>query len=473
MKCLLPTLALAFATGASATTFIVDTTSDLVTDDCTGGACSLRGALTAANLTPTEDQIEFDIADTDPGFQAATQHWLIRVGANALPTIEAPVVIDGYTQTGAVANSNAPDDGGLNGILKIEIRPLATFDNQQNGLTVVGNNFAQPASTIRGLAISRFRSQIQLGGSSAHRVEGCYLGTDSTGSAASLVGNNGLGNGVRVQGPGPYKIGGLLPAERNLMSGMFNAIVFQSGSDGIRIEGNLVGTNASGIAAVANTQEAISSAAPIRNARIGGASTDARNIFAASHFSALRLFSESVTAFNGTLIEGNYFGTDVSGRRALGNGLNPSSPSQPQPTIQIGGLNCALSIGGTAPGQSNLIAYSGGAGILNDQCPSISSPLNRFYGNRGIPFDNVFGGGAVGATPNDADDADNVGGNRLQNFPEITLPEGFLPSGDSSVALQLRVDTAVTNASYPITVNFYRGSCGGGSESLQIGRAHV
>ncbi len=450
-----------------AATFTVDTTSDVALSACTAAPndCSLRGAITAANVAADLDQINFNIPSTDSGFQAATQHWLILVGNTSLPTIENQVVIDGYSQPGALANTNSPDAGGLNGVLNIEIRPSASAGSQV-GLQLVGNNFALPASVIRGLTINRFFSQIQLGGSGAHRVEGCYLGTDITGSVAAVTTNSGRGFGVRVQGPGPYQIGGLLPAERNLMSGMFSAIVFQSGSDGIRIQGNLIGTNASGVSAVGNTNDAISSAAPIRNARIGGDTAAARNVIAASSFAALRLSSQSLTDFSGTLIEGNYIGTDVSGTRALGNGLNPSSPSQVQPAIIIGGLSCALSIGGLAPGQANLIAYSGGAGINNDQCPRIQTPLNRFYGNRGIPFDNVFGGGAIGATPNDAGDIDEVGGNRLQNYPELSLP------AIGSNLLSYRVDTAVANATYPITVNFYRAGCGGGSDAF-VGSATI
>ena len=97
--------------------------------------------------------------------------------------------------------------------------------------------------------------------------------------------------------------------------------------------------------------------------------------------------------------------------------------------------------------------------------PGVSSPLNEFIGNRRIAFDNVTGGGNTGATANDPNDADD-GGNRLQNFPEITLPPGFDPEGSDSVLLQYRVDTALANAVYPLTVHFFRGACGGGRREL-------
>ena len=83
--------------------------------------------------------------------------------------------------------------------------------------------------------------------------------------------------------------------------------------------------------------------------------------------------------------------------------------------------------------------------------------INVYLANRDIGFDNVFGGGAIGATPNDPGDANEPPGNRGQNFPEMTL-------GNSNLALvQYRVDSAVASATYPITVNFYRAGCGGGA----------
>ncbi len=455
-------LALFITSQSTAATFIVDTTSDATLSACvdaTPDDCSLRGAITAANLTTVADQINFNIPQTDAGFQTATQHWRISVGSNALPSVSEPVVIDGYTQPGAIANTNTPVQGGLNGLPKIEIVPGSSFGNQQNGLDTFSNNFNAAASTFRGLVISRFFAQIQLGGSAAHRVEGCYLGTDITGTVAAVMTNSGRGIGVRLQGPGAYQIGGTQAAQRNLLSGLSNAVVQQATPDGLVIVGNLIGTNAAGTQAISNTDTALSfNQGNLRNARIGGTDPLARNVIAASGFWAILLSGQGSNPFAGTRIEGNYFGTDWTGTRALGNGLNPNSPSQVTPTIKIAGIvACDLVIGGSNPGQANLIAFSGKQGVENDQCRGIQAADNVFLGNRDVAFDNVAGGGGIGLSPNDPDDVDNDLGNRGQNFPELTL-------GNPNPALvQYRVDTAVANATYPITVNFYRANCGGGA----------
>lgn len=448
---------------AAAATYTVDTASDATLSACTAAPadCSLRGAIDASNALNGSDLILFDLPTSDPGYQPASQHWLIQVGATALPPITDGLTIDGYSQPGASANTQTPDQGGSNAQLKIEIRGTQT---QQNGFAI-GNVFNQPAVVVRGLAINRFAVQVFLAGASAHRVEGCFLGTTIDGSAAAVVGNSGLGVGVRAFGPGPYVVGGVTPDARNLMSGMSAAVSSFSSVDGLRIQGNLIGTNAAGNAAIGNQNNGLEFTGPVRNSLIGGDTSDARNIIAASRFVGLYLSTSSgAGVYSGTRVIGNYFGTDVSGRLALGNGLNPQSPSQPQATIQmfLGG-ECQIQIGGLAPGEANLIAHSGAAGIQIGICERAALRGNRYRANRGLPVDLSASSNPDGITPNDAGDPDS-GGNRLQNFPTFSLPPGFLPAGGASVELTVTVDSAVSNSAYPLTVDAWRAACGGGAD---------
>jgi len=466
----LPLLLLLLSTvSVDAATFIVDTTSDAALGACTAAPddCSLRGAITTANTGSDFDTINFDIPDTDAGFQTETGHWRILVGATALPGFTNPMLIDGFTQPGAGANTLSPDEGGLDSVLKIEVQPAQITGNQLVGFDVGLFNFSLPVSTLRGLVINGFRTAVQLSGGNGHVIEGCYLGTDITGTSATIASPTAQSMGVRIQGPGPFRIGGTNPDQRNLIAGVQNGINWFATSNGMTIQGNLFGTNASGTAAIRIHGDALGSSSPVQNALIGGDSPAARNIISGTGFSAIRLFVSIPSDVAGTRIHGNWIGTDVTGRNPIPNGTNPQSPSQTVATIHVGGNgSCNLAIGGLGPGEANRIAFGGEVGIRNDRCNGLSTPLNEFIGNRGIAFDNVFGGGAIGATPNDVSDADETGGNRQQNFPEITLPDGFAPTGSDSVALQYRVDTALANATYPLTVNFYRGACGGGSREL-------
>ena len=442
-----------------ATTFTVNSTSDLASQNCTGGACSLRGALIAANATTAQDTISFNIPQADPGFQAATQHWRINV-TNDLPAIEEAVLIDGYTQPGAVTNTFTPVQGGLNSVLKIEIQ--GNINTSLVALNLLGYTALTP-SIFRGLAVNGFQvSQILLAGGVAHQIEGCYIGTDVLGQTA-LPGNIGINI---APGRTNYQIGGLLAAQRNLIASQQNTAINGFNQTGaaqeyvdLVIQGNLIGLNRQGTAALINlnpSAPALSFLKPLRNALIGGNVANARNVISGYSAGAIRLDTlDDATGSVDTRIEGNYIGTDVTGTRAIGNGYAVLA----QPAINITGTICDFSIGGSAAGQANLIAYSAAAGIVVNKCTGVHMPFNRFLVNRGGAVDLNLDPAAIGPTANDVNDPDE-GGNRLQNFPELTLPVV------GSNNLTYRVDSTATNAKYPITVNFYRAGCDGGSDTL-------
>ena len=80
------------------------------------------------------------------------------------------MTIDGYSQPGAVPNSNSPVEGGLNAALKIEIRAINPIGNAHFALHFNG----EQASVVRGLAINHYLdAQVYLSANGAHRIEGC------------------------------------------------------------------------------------------------------------------------------------------------------------------------------------------------------------------------------------------------------------------------------------------------------------
>jgi hypothetical protein len=442
MKLIICAATLLFATHANAATIVVTNTAD-------SGAGSLRAAIISANATTEADIIHFNIPNTDPGFQTATQHWRIDISSTALPPIETNLIIDGYSQPGAVANTNTPSQGGSNAVLKIELRN-ATGSNAVNGIDGLSNN-SSVLMVVRGLAIHSFQSQIQLAGGAPQRVEGCFLGTTIDGTADANPSNNNQ-SGVRVQGFGAFQVGGPTPDTRNLISGDTNGIVFQSVANGVRIEGNLIGTNAAGTVGISPRATGITMNSST-NTRIGGTDPNARNLISGNGFWGLTAFNVGAT----NAVIGNTFGADWTGTRPVRNGSNPFSPTQIVENVRLSGVSCPLQFGGALPGEANLLAFSPLAGVGIDTCTN-AVHRNRFLGNA-LPIDNVSGGGFVGATPNDAGDPD-TGGNRMQNFPVVTLPANFV--GSTSVNLSYLIDTLPANASYPITVEFYRSECGGG-----------
>ncbi|SDE08139.1 hypothetical protein [Aquimonas voraii] len=446
------TVALFVASPSQAAVFTVDTSSDAALSACTPAPadCSLRGAILAANGMPGADRIEFALPESDPGYQPASAHWRIEA-QSAMPNNAGDLEIDGYTQPGALANTQSPELGGSNAVLKIELRNAGQSSN--TGIDSSSANF-DARLLLRGLAISRFASQVVLSGGAAHRVEGCFLGTDISGTAPSLTGNSGLGIGVRVQGEGPYVIGGETPAARNVLSGMFSGIVSFSVPNGLRIRGNLIGTNAAGTASIANRSYGIDLGS-FRDVVIGGTTPAARNVISGNEFTAIQLGAGAAPAmFPNLRVLGNYIGTDWSGSLPIPNGRNAASPSQPQPSILLfAGGACSVQIGGFSAGEANLIAYGGAQGILVGTCRRVAAAGNLHIGHRDMAIDNSATSFADGPTANDAGDADS-GGNRLQNAADVV---DAVAVGADRFRLDLRIDSAPGNATYPLRVDAFRG----------------
>ncbi len=451
---------------AAAADLLVDTTSDdgsvpfaVCDSDPDNGNCSLRGAINAANGTGAADTIQFAIPVTDAGYQAATQHWRFSPPSE-YPAIQGDLSIDGYSQPGALENTNSPDQGGSNAVLKIELR--GPGGNNFSGLAA---DFSSSAFRVKGLAIGGFAVGLALSGASKI-IEGCFIGTDITGNVASP------NETAAVRAGQAIVLGGDLPAARNVISGNRYIGVwlqFFGSSPGLSVRGNLIGTNAAGTSVLPGQDYGIYANDSFTDAVIGGDTPSARNLFSGNEVAALYLSTSTTQIPSGEALQviGNYFGTDWTGTQPLPNGAFPASPTQPQPTIVIfRASNCKVHIGGDAPGEGNLIAFNAAAGVQVATCNGASILGNSFHAN-GIAVDLSVSSNADGATPNDIDDADAnppySAGNRLQNYPEII---DLVPiNAGLDQRLRFRVDTAVANATYPLRVDIATGR-GGQAESL-------
>lgn len=115
-----------------------------VTNTNDSGIGSLRQAILDANSTPESDTIAFDILNG--GVQT--------IGVvTSLPTITAPVTIDGYTQPGSSPNTLAD---GNNAVLLIELRGVRPNE------ILRGLHITAGSSVVRGLIINGFRSTASL-----------------------------------------------------------------------------------------------------------------------------------------------------------------------------------------------------------------------------------------------------------------------------------------------------------------------
>src|SRR5262249_26162054 len=149
-----------------------------------------------------------------------------------------------------------------------------------NGVEVRG-----PNSTVAGNLIAGNRNYgvfLASTGATDNGVLGNLIGTDATGTAA-------LGNraGVVVTGPN-NRIGGTEFGAGNVISGnLEDGIDLESG--GNTVQGNFVGTDATGTAALGNGM-GVSVRGTGRDNRIGGPSAAARNVISGNRFEGVLLF---------------------------------------------------------------------------------------------------------------------------------------------------------------------------------------
>jgi hypothetical protein len=102
-------------------------------------------------------------------------------------------------------------------------------------------------------------------GAHGNVIQGNYIGTNAAGTASL----SNLATGIEVTGANNTVIGGTSAAERNLISGNGGGISINGNADNVRVQGNYIGTNPAGNAALPNSFTAIT-VESATNTLIGG-----------------------------------------------------------------------------------------------------------------------------------------------------------------------------------------------------------
>ncbi len=268
---------------------------------------------------------------------------------------------------------------------------------------------------------------IDIGSAAANTViQGNFIGTDQTGTKP--LANS--GSGVSLD-PSGVTIGGTAQGAGNVISANAQAGVSIAGATttGVMILGNRIGTDYTGTVALGNgTFGVLVSGAP--GVTIGGTATGAGNIISANPTAGIGLYADTT----GALVQNNLIGTDITGSLPLGNGDG----------IQIVGGSSSNTIGGTAAGAGNTIAFSTGIGVDLDATAGTGNEirLNSIFSNTGLGIDL----GGDGVTLNNS--AGHTGPNDYQNFPVITAVSSA--GGVTTVA-----GTLNSTASTTFALDFY------------------
>lgn len=380
-RSLLLLLACVPAIGAAAV-YTVSNTND-------SGDGSLRKAILDANGSPGFDEIHFAI----PGDAVHTIAVL-----STLPGFADPVLVDGYTQPGALPNDATIGSGA---VIRIEITPAPTFAG--GGLDfLVGS----AGSSVRGLAVYGFNGvQIELSlGCTDCIVAGNFIGTDASGTTG-YPGSPGTRVGLAISGA-RARIGGTGLADRNLVAGLSNTGI-GIGADAVIVQGNLVGTDRTGEAALGAYDG-------IQIGALGGGDAPAGVLIGGP--GAGNVISGN--ASNGIVVKSGTGHSIVTNLIGLGAGQLAILPNAAAGILVSGGS--LSNIGADTGGLGNWIFGNGGGGIrmtgTDETAPQGWFLIrNAIAGNGGLGIDL----GLEGSTPNDPLDAD-VGANSLQNFPVLS-----------------------------------------------------
>jgi CSLREA domain-containing protein len=204
-------------------------------------------------------------------------------------------------------------------------------------------------------------------GSDENIIAGNLIGTDITGTVAVANGND----GIRVS-----KRGSSNTIRQNVVAGNSGtAIRIGPESNGNVVVGNLIGTDATGHAALGNGGFGVALHGGARSNRVGvdpeqPVTTDV-NVICSNKLHGLAIMGEG-TAWN--VVAGNVIGTDRSGKADLGNA---------QHGVMIGNAANNNMIGGKSSGTPNTIAFNGQQAILQESGVVNTILENSIFSNRG------------------------------------------------------------------------------------------
>ena len=338
-------------------------------------------------------------------------------------------VITGNTNIGVAINGPTPDSSAgfiLQTVVRgnfIGLDESGTLDrgNGGNGVAITNAQLNTVAGNVisgnggEGIGIYGFRSTGNI-------IQGNYVGTNASGTAA--VGNN--NSGIYARRAGQNSIIGNVVSGNNGFAGIAvcgtptfcgggNDTGLSSEASGNIIKGNVVGLNWTGSGALGNAGYGVSlDGAP--NTIVGGAGAGEANVISANGAAGVVIFG---TGADGNILRGNYIGTDVTGVNAFGN-------AGPGVTIPQGSDNTVSGNDSDRTGP-NVIMFNHGPGIhVGDASTGNKLRINRIDLNDEIGI-NL---GPLGVSPNDPGDGDS-GANDQQNSP--VLASAQISSGTVTV----------------------------------------
>jgi hypothetical protein len=253
----------------------------------------------------------------------------------------AGVAITGSGATGNVVQGNwiGVAAGGSSALpnVKVGVTVANTTGNTVGG-TLPGSGNVLSGNGLHGVMLVG-------AGTSNNWIQGNLVGLDAAGTGAVSNGQY----GITTYSP-DNTIGGSAAGAGNVVSGnqYSGVLVYTATATQVKVQGNRIGTNAAGTAAIPNKFYGVY--VNSTNNLIGGAGVGEGNLISGNTLGGIAI-TEPTARWN--VVQGNRIGTNADGTAALGNGNGV--------TIAHGADN---TIGGTVAGAGNQISGNAAQGVM-------------------------------------------------------------------------------------------------------------
>jgi hypothetical protein len=406
-------------------------------------------------------------------------------------TADARNVISGNDADGVKLSGNQAIGNTIQGnFIGTDNAGAGPVANSMNGVTISGQgNFVANANVVQGNTVSgNAVNGIFISNSQRAFVRGNFIGTSATGFSA--VPN--IGAGILIQNADSNSIGDNLAADRNIISGNGTAGVIITGSSFNSIQGNFIGTNINGSAAIPNTNGGVVIDDDSQGNLIGGTMDQAGNVISGNGADGIVLQTHIGANPRFNQIQGNIIGLDATGAAAvpnMGNGITlidalvttiGGPAAMARNVISSNTMNGVLIIGTTGGTlvQGNLIGTdqtgtvdkgNGNAGVLIAQAATNTVVANVISGNDTHGVSIINGAGSNMVTANflgvDATGTRSLG--NTQNGVNIDARSGFNSVTANLITGNLQAGVSIAHNS---NSNFVQGNLIGtkmnGTEAL-------
>lgn len=302
------------------------------------------------------------------------------------------------------------------------IQPIANLQSGvriQGSFNIIGGSVAGAGNLISGNTHQGIWLVGTNGNATGNTIQGNWIGLNAAGAGGLGNGiNTGDSAGIGISTAAANLVGGPDAGAGNVISANVGAGIFLVGPTTTSniLQGNFIGTDASGTLGQGNAIEGIYLETANANL-IGGSTSGAGNLISANFAQGIYLWGASSNS-----MQGNFIGTAIDGASGLGNRYHGIE-------LQTNANNNI--IGGSAAGAGNRLAFAsiGASSVYCGVRVRTGSVNNLISGN------SIFGNGALGIDLSPTDGSTAAGFNPIvdcesgvatsaanagQNFPTLT-----------------------------------------------------